>query len=200
MPRPVVGLCVLALVGLVCSTAAGDPPGSEAKPAAAPGVPRITVAYESAEIIDVIQALASAGKMNVIVSPKVKGAVTIAFQERRPWEALEQVVARVGASLQEEDFGIFTVVPLSDVEVEEQYYRFRSWRPASSQKAAAFFEHGIGPLVRREGGTWRYIEADHALVFSASRTTLRAITVLLGALDQPALAPVRAPKDVCPPR
>jgi type II secretory pathway component GspD/PulD (secretin) len=184
-------LLVSLLLGLSASAIAGDRPDEKPKRSLAQA--RISASFESQDVVDVFQYLAEAGKMNVIVSPKVKGKISIRFEDRPALAALEQAVARLGACVEREDFGIYTVMPLAERPFESQHYSFRHWRPDATVGTTALLEAGIGPLVEREGGDWRYIEAENAIAFRASKTTVRAIVSILKAMDRPAKARTAAP-------
>jgi len=90
-------------------------------PALADDGPDVTLQLEDADIIDVIQMIAGMAKVNVIVSPKVKGTVTVSFTNT-PWrKALETVVRSKGHELVEEDFGIYTVLPKAEARKQIEY-------------------------------------------------------------------------------
>lgn len=188
-------LGIVLVLFLSSSTWAGEPPASgdpaSRNPARSTGEAQpiqITESFKDVPVAQVVQKIARVGKLNVILSPKVKGSVSIELKACAPWVALEQVAARVGASYQVEGFGLSTIVSLAEAELVQGYHHFVSWRPRQTGPLAGandpLFAHGIASLVLREGGQWRYIEADNAVVFSARASTVRAIETLLGAMDK----------------
>lgn len=74
----------------------------------------VTMKMTDVDVIDAIQAIAEVGGANVIVSPKVKGKITISFADT-PWKnALESVAQALGFKLVKEKFGIYTIVPAKE--------------------------------------------------------------------------------------
>lgn len=177
----------VAVVLLVSSSLAGEEPA--AKPASPTRLDaRVTRDFQDVDVRKVIAELAKAGSLNVIVSPKVQGTVSISLKDRRALGALEQVVARVGAQVEPQDDGILRVIPRSEIELDSDYHRFRTWRPKQKGPLAGakdpLFRQAIDPLVRREGGHWRYVAEENALILSASKSTLRIIRTILAAVDR----------------
>lgn len=72
---------------------------------------RISVVFEDAEAADVFANLAAFGGANLVVSPKVKGRITLKLAGV-PWRhALETVAKSLGARVIQEPHGILRVVP-----------------------------------------------------------------------------------------
>jgi type II secretory pathway component GspD/PulD (secretin) len=95
----------------------------------------VSVTVENEDLAKVIKLIAGYGNANVVVSPLVKGTVTVSFNNA-PWQAaLRHVVETVGKySLVEEDYGILRVVPTSDLELVAGTYQFRYLRPPPPYK------------------------------------------------------------------
>lgn len=115
----------------------------------------ITMSFTDLDINEVITAIADAANANVIVSPKVEGKITLTLRDT-PWRAsLEYVVQTLGYALVEEDYGIMRVVPVDELTLEEDYYRFRFLRPPAPYKgvmATSGSGGGGGGTVGAGGG------------------------------------------------
>ena len=120
----------------------------------------VKMSFTNADIIDVIQGIAQYGEANVIVSPKVEGTITVNFTGT-PWQtALEVVVRTVGNfALVEEDFGIFTVIPREELELDTEVYRFRYLRPPPVYKGVMATSSSGGSGGGADSGTGGSSEA-----------------------------------------
>jgi type II secretory pathway component GspD/PulD (secretin) len=113
----------------------------------------VTISITDGNIKEVISAIAKlAGDVSVIVAPTVQGTITLSLHDV-PWrEALEQVVRTLKFALVQEEYGILRVVPLSDLELEEDYYRFRYLRPHAPYKGVIATQGGGGGGGSSGGG------------------------------------------------
>jgi len=95
----------------------------------------IEMGFENEDIGKVIKAIAEYAGANVLVSPEVKGTVTLKLKNA-PWRAaLRDVVETVGKySLVESDYGVLRVVPTSALELGSATYVFRYMRPPPPYK------------------------------------------------------------------
>jgi type II secretory pathway component GspD/PulD (secretin) len=113
MLRFALSLPIVLLLGLPCL--AEDPPKKDVQgPAptkASVSQKRITISFVDQDIKEVINQIATFVKVNVIVSPDVKGTVTLKVRDA-PWrDVLTHAVGLCGAVLVEESHGIFRVTP-----------------------------------------------------------------------------------------
>ena len=89
----------------------------------------VTFEFTDEDVRSVITAIAGFASANVILSQEVQGTITLNLKEA-PWRAaLEQVVRTAGYALVQEDYDILRVVPINQLELETDYYRFRYLRP-----------------------------------------------------------------------
>lgn len=202
MLRIALALILIPLLGSPCL--AEDKPASNA---------RITLKMKDAELVEVITAIANAAKANVIMSPKVSGRVSIDVRDVHWLQALKQTARARGFFVAEEEFGIFRVFPREERPLEQDYYRFQRWRPRVPKPGP-----GVDPalampaalracvvLLQLDDGNLRYIPQENAAIFIGSRGTVRAMKLLLAALDHAAPAaesgvPPRVKRGPPPPR
>jgi type II secretory pathway component GspD/PulD (secretin) len=95
----------------------------------------LEISFENAEIGEVIKTIAGYANASVIVSPLVKGTVTVKLKDA-PWRAaLQAVVETAGKfSLVPGDYGMLRVVPTSELELKSDTYVFRYLRPPPPYK------------------------------------------------------------------
>lgn len=99
----------------------------------------ISAHFDNTDVKQVLSVIAKAAEVNLIMSPKVKGTITLKL-ESVPWRAaLDHVAATVGAKVIEEDFGILRVVPAAEVEAKkaEEKARFVELQERARKKLAA---------------------------------------------------------------
>ncbi len=156
-----------SLVLLACAAAWSFAGPSLFAQEATPPQPRVTMEFKRAELVKVIELLATHGDAKVVVDPGVKGEVTMRFADV-PWrKALEAVVKTRGYVLVEEDEGkTLRVVDPSKVQpsMETRVIKFKYIRPdeyrtakmqtggADSSKAFTLLDSLRGTLTRRPGG------------------------------------------------
>jgi type IV pilus assembly protein PilQ len=105
--------------------AAAGPAPAAAGPAptavkAAPVEPRITVSFESAPILDVIQTFASFANRSIVAGKDVQGTIT-ADIHGQPWDqALEAILEAQGYTVLERESGILQVVKLEELRNREK--------------------------------------------------------------------------------
>jgi len=115
----------------------------------------ITIAFDDENIRTVIHDIATYAGASVVVSPKVEGTITLNLNEV-PWDAaLRLVVRTVGKyTLVEESFGMFSVLPRDELELETDYYRFRYMRPPPVYRGVmATTAGGTGASSDSSGGS-----------------------------------------------
>ncbi len=89
---------------------------------------RMDLSFEDAPIRTVITQIAEHAGANVIMSPKLRGAITLKLHNV-PWrDALEQVARAVGARVLEEDYGILRVLPAAEAPTEKQFVKIHDVR------------------------------------------------------------------------
>ncbi len=78
--------------------------------------PRITFAFENADIKKVIDTIAKISGANIVVAPEVKGEITLRLKNI-PWrDTLDAAVKTLGFVVVEEERGILRVVPASNIQ------------------------------------------------------------------------------------
>src|SRR5262249_25875628 len=101
--------------------------------------PLVTLDSQNADINEVIKLIGAGSggseRINIVVSPEVKGTVTVTFKGV-PWRAaLRYVVETVGKySLVERDYGVLEVVPTGSLELGVDRWQFRYLRPPPPYK------------------------------------------------------------------
>jgi type II secretory pathway component GspD/PulD (secretin) len=94
----------------------------------------VTFSFTDEDIRTVITTIAGYAEADVILSPKVTGTITLSLSDT-PWrEALEQVARTLGFAVVEENYGILRVVPLDELDLQTDYYRFRYLQPPAPYK------------------------------------------------------------------
>ncbi len=94
----------------------------------------VTFDFDQTDVREVITSIAGYASANVILSQEVTGTITLSLNEA-PWRAaLEQVVRTAGYALVEEAYGILRVLPITQLDLETGYHRFRYLRPPAPYK------------------------------------------------------------------
>ena len=102
----------------------------------------VEIDFEDEEVKTVIQAIAGFAKASVIVTDKVEGQITVSLHGK-PWlESLRRVVQVAGYALVEHDYGILTVVPRDELELDTDYHRFKYIRPPAPYKGIIAAQSG----------------------------------------------------------
>ena len=141
----------------------------------------VSFTFTDEDVRNVIITIAEYSSANVIISPEVDGHVTLSLNET-PWRAaLEQVVRTVGYALVEEDYGILRVVPVTELELETGYYRFRYMRPPPPYKGIVTNQAWVVRWRRRGRGappptSCRATSTSRRTTRPRSRTTSRSST------------------------
>jgi type IV pilus assembly protein PilQ len=95
--------------------------------------PRITFAFENADIQKVVDTIAKIAGANIVVAPEVKGNITLRLKNI-PWrDTLDAAVKTLGFVVVEEERGILRVVPASNIQQDlvTQSFQLRFVRPKS---------------------------------------------------------------------
>lgn len=96
--------------------------------------PHVYFAFENTDIQKVIDTIAKIAGANIVVSPMVKGPITLRLKDV-PWrDALDAAVKTLGFVVVEEDRGILRVVPASAIkdDLEMASFTLRYIRPRST--------------------------------------------------------------------
>lgn len=102
----------------------------------------VSIQFTDEDVVKVIDAIAQYGSASVIIQENVAGKITLTLNQT-PWrEALEQVVRTAGFALVEEDYGVLRVVPITMLDLETGYYRFRYLRPPAPYKGVIASQTG----------------------------------------------------------
>src|SRR5205814_8689716 len=114
----------------------------------------LELTFENAEISEVIKTIAGYANASVIVSPLVKGTVSVKLKDA-PWRAaLQAVVETAGKfSLVPGDYGMLRVVPTSELELKSDTYVFRYLRPPPPYKGVVKSGNSGGGAAAAAGGT-----------------------------------------------
>lgn len=121
-------LCLLLVLGL----AAGMPPAARAEDAPAEETKNVSLVLHDVDVIDAIEKLATMAGKNVVVSPKVKGKVTLEFNDTPFLKALQQVAAACGCGVQVEGFGVYTVAPNEEARRRRNFIKRMNFEKVSS--------------------------------------------------------------------
>lgn len=96
--------------------------------------PHVYFAFENTDIQKVIDTIAKIAGANIVVSPQVKGNITLRLKDV-PWrDALDSAVKTLGFVVVEEERGILRVVPAAAIEqdLEMASFQLRFIRPKST--------------------------------------------------------------------
>ncbi len=104
----------------------------------------VTMDFTDEDIKKVIMLIAGYSSASVIVQEDVQGTISLNLHEV-PWRsALEQVVRTAGYAVVTEDYGVLRVVPVTMLDLESGYYRFRYMRPPAPYKGVITGDAGGG--------------------------------------------------------
>ena len=98
---------------------------------------RVTFSFENEDVKKVVSVIATYSGANIVVSPEVKGTITVNLKNI-PWrDALEQIVKTLGYAVVEEDRDILRIVPRADLQqqLETRVIRLKYIRPPSPYRA-----------------------------------------------------------------
>ena len=165
---------------------------------------RVTFSFENEDVKKVVSVIATYSGANIVVSPDVKGLVTVNLKNI-PWrDALEQIVKTLGFVVVSEDRGILRVIPLGDLQrqLETRVIRLKYIRPPSPYRAYLNTEYAketikapdslkadfpileaLKAAVDTEGGTILYDRVTNSLVARGTKPALDNLLNLIGQLD-----------------
>ncbi len=107
---------VLGVVYLLVAATAVTPVVADEKD---PSQPIKTLQFQSADIRSVYSFLADYGKVNVVVSPKVEGSVTIRINEVTWRQAMDIVARTYDLAVVEEDSSLYHVLPMVEYRLQQ---------------------------------------------------------------------------------
>lgn len=107
---------VMAVVYLLVAATAITPVIADEKD---PSQPIKTLQFQSADIRSVYSFLADYGKVNVVVSPKVTGSVTIRINEVTWRQAMDIVARTYDLAVVQEDSTLFQILPMADYRAQQ---------------------------------------------------------------------------------
>jgi type IV pilus assembly protein PilQ len=167
---------------------------------------RVTFSFENEDIKKVVSVIATYSGANIVVSPEVKGTITVNLKNI-PWrDALEQIVKTLGYAVVEEDRNILRIIPVEDLklQLETRVFRLKYVRPPSPYRAYLSSEYakeqikpydsvkpeGAFPIlealkvaVETEGGTILYDRISNALVARGTKPALDNLKNLIQQID-----------------
>jgi type IV pilus assembly protein PilQ len=116
---------------------------------------RVTFSFENEDIKKIVSVIATYSGANIVVSPHVKGTLTVNLKNI-PWrDALEQIVKTLGYAVVEEDRDILRIVPREDLkqQLETRVVRLKYIRPPSPYRAYLNTEYAMAPRRTQSGTT-----------------------------------------------
>lgn len=140
--------------------------------------PRITFAFENADIKKVIDTIAKISGANIVVAPEVKGEITLRLKNI-PWrDTLDAAVKTLGFVVVEEDRGILRVVPASNIQLDlvTEAIALRYVRPKS-----AYVPFLNSEYVENRGTAQKLNKGEYD--FTLLQALQRMITPNIGSLD-----------------
>lgn len=167
---------------------------------------RVTFSFENEDIKKIVSVIATYSGANIVVSPAVKGTLTVNLKNI-PWrDALEQIVKTLGYAVVEEDRDILRIVPREDLkqQLETRVVRLRYIRPPSPYRAYLNTEYAKSSIqafdsrnpekefpildalkeaVVTEGGTVKYDRASNSIVARGTKPALDNLLNLVQQID-----------------
>lgn len=165
--------------------------------------PRVHFAFQNVDITVVIDAIAKLANANIVVSPEVKGPITIRLKDV-PWrDALEAATKNLGFAIVEEERGILRVIARERLEdqFEMRAFNLRYVRPSSvyQPKIETFYTVG-GPRVTQDvvkdfrlidalkkvlskNGKLDYIDRTNTIVVTDIPPVVRDIEKIIALID-----------------
>ena len=177
---------------------------------------RVTFSFENEDIKKVVSVIATYSGANIVVSPAVKGSITVNLKNI-PWrDALEQIVKTLGYAVVEEDRDILRIVPREDLkqQLDTRVIRLKYIRPPSPYRAYLKSEYAkerieaynskkpeedfpilqaLKTAVETEGGTIQYDRSSNSII---ARGTKPALDNLLNLVQQIDVEPAQIFFDV----
>jgi len=167
---------------------------------------RVTFSFENEDIKKVVSVIATYSGANIVVSPAVKGTITVNLKNI-PWrDALEQIVKTLGYAVVEEDRDILRIVPRGDLkqQLETRVVRLRYIRPPSPYRAYLNTEYAkekieaynakqpeadfpileaLKAAVETEGGTVKYDRVSNSIIARGTKPALDNLASLVQQID-----------------
>jgi len=167
---------------------------------------RVTFSFENEDVKKVVSVIATYSGANIVVSPAVKGTVTVNLKNI-PWrDALEQIVKTLGYAVVEEDRGILRIIPREDLkqQLETRVMRLRFIRPPSPYRAYLNTEYAkekidaydsrkpesefpildaLRTAVETEGGSIQYDRFSNSIVARGTKPALDNLVHLIQQMD-----------------
>ena len=166
--------------------------------------PRVTFAFDNADITQVIDTIAKLSGANIVIAPEVAGTLNLRLTDV-PWrDALNVSVKTLGFTVVEENRGILRIVdPLTlQAQMETKSYQLRYVQPKntlvpkiSSEFIEGTFEGATGDLTKdfpivealrkalSPGGGLDYIRSQNVLIIKDTAEVHAAIKDMLARLD-----------------
>lgn len=170
---------------------------------------RVTFSFENEDIKKIVSVIATYSGANIVVSPAVKGTLTVNLKNI-PWrDALEQIVKTLGYAVVQEDRDILRIVPREDLkqQLETRVVRLKYIRPPSPYRAYLNTEYAISPkqkgtnidvqnvekqfpildalkeAVVSEGGTVKYDLVSNSIIARGTKPALDNLLSLVQQID-----------------
>jgi len=167
---------------------------------------RVTFSFENEDIKKVVSVIATYSGANIVVSPAVKGTITVNLKNI-PWrDALEQIVKTLGYAVVEEDRDILRIIPREDLkqQLETRVVRLKYIRPPSPYRAylnTEYAKDNIQPYnsaqpekdfplldalktaVEAENGTVTYDRVTNSIIARGTKPALDNLTSLVQQID-----------------
>jgi type IV pilus assembly protein PilQ len=167
---------------------------------------RVTFSFENEDIKKVVSVIATYSGANIVVSPAVKGTITVNLKNI-PWrDALEQIVKTLGYAVVEEDRAILRIVPRDDLkqQLETRVLRLKYIRPPSPYRAYLNTEYAkekiepydaktpeadfpilsaLKTAVETENGTVTYDRVTNSIIARGTKPALDNLISLVQQID-----------------
>jgi type IV pilus assembly protein PilQ len=167
---------------------------------------RVTFSFENEDVKKVVSVIATYSGANIVVSPEVKGTITVNLKNI-PWrDALEQIVKTLGYAVVEEDRDILRIVPRADLQqqLETRVIRLKYIRPPSPYRAYISSEYtkedisaydsktpekefpvlqALQAAVETEGGTIQYDRFSNSIIARGTKPALDNLLNLVQQID-----------------
>lgn len=167
---------------------------------------RVTFSFENEDIKKVVSVIATYSGANIVVSPAVKGTITVNLKNI-PWrDALEQIVKTLGYAVVEEDRDILRIIPREDLkqQLETRVVRLKYIRPPSPYRAylnTEYAKDNIQPYnssqpekdfplldalktaVESENGTVMYDRVTNSVIARGTKPALDNLISLVQQID-----------------
>ena len=168
--------------------------------------PRVYFAFENTDIQKVIDTIAKISGANIIVSPEVKGNLTLRLKNI-PWrDALDASVKTLGFVVVEEDRGVLRVVPAANIQQDlvmetfplryvrpnstyvpylESEYVFNRMNKQQQQKGEMEFTilEALKQIVTPEIGTLNYFAELNVLVVKDTKPVVEEVRRIISQVD-----------------